>query len=203
MIRSRFLLILAAMLLTLLVAKGAHAGQPTEQLKPAIDRVIKTLEDPALKGEAKTKERRQALHTIGDEVFDWTEMARRALGRHWQGRTEAERDEFVKLFRDLIERSYMSTVERHSGEKITYAGDSVDGDQAILRTKFTTKKGQEVPIDYRMIRRGDRWLVYDVAVENVGLVNNYRTQFNQVIQTSSYRELVKKMKNQEFIRKPS
>jgi phospholipid transport system substrate-binding protein len=203
MIRSRVLLIVATVMLALLVAKGAHAGQPTEQLKPAIDRVIKTLKDPALKGEAKTKERRQALHAIGNEVFDWTEMARRALGRHWQGRTEAEREEFVKLFRDLIERSYMSTIERYSGEKITYAADSVDGDQATLKTKFTMKNGQEVPIDYRMIRRGDRWFVYDVVVENVGLVNNYRTQFNQIIQTSSYRELVRKMKNQEFMKKAS
>lgn len=189
-----------ASLLILLCAQGASAGPPTEQLKVKVDAVIRVLSDPGLKGERKIKERHEAVRNITNDIFGWSEMAKRSLGRHWRGRTEAERDEFVKLFRDLLERSYMSTIERYSGEKVIYAGDSIDGDQATARTKFITRQGQEVRIDYRMIRNGNRWLIYDVLVENVGLVSNYRTQFNHIIQTSSYRELVKKMKTQELVR---
>ena len=178
-----------------LIGGPATAGEPTDQLKPEIDRVVKVLEDPALKGEGKTAARRQALRAITDAVFDWQEMSRRALGTHWQGRSEAERTEFVGLFRDLIEHAYASKIESYSGERVTFSGDSVEGDQATVRTRLTTTKGQEVPVDYRMLRRDGRWRIYDVGVEGVSLVGNYRTQFNQIIRTSSYEELVKKLKS--------
>jgi phospholipid transport system substrate-binding protein len=178
-----------------LITGPARAGEPTDQLKPEIDRVIKVLEDPALKGEGKTAARRQALREITDAVFDWQEMSRRALGTHWQVRSEAERTEFVGLFRDLIEHAYASKIESYSGERVTFSGDSVEGDQATVRTRLTTPKGQEVPVDYRMLRRDGRWRIYDVGVEGVSLVGNYRTQFNQIIRTSSYEELVRKLKS--------
>ena len=188
---------LAAMALTsfALMAGPATAGEPTDQLKPEIDRVIKVLEDPALKGEGKIAARRQALRAITDTVFDWYEMSRRALGAHWQARSEAERTEFVGLFRDLIEHSYASKIESYSGERVAFSGDTVEGDQATVRTRLTTTKGQEVPVDYRMLRRDGRWRIYDVGVEGVSLVGNYRTQFNQIIRTSSYEELIKKLKS--------
>jgi phospholipid transport system substrate-binding protein len=184
----------------LLTVQGAWAGPPTDQLRPAVDRVIRIIQDNALKGETKTAERRGAIRNISDGIFGWREMAQRSLGAHWRARTEAEREEFVRLFRDLLERRYILTIERYSGEQITYSGDSIDGNQAIVRTKFLTKQRQEVSIDYRMIRQGDRWLVYDVLVENVGLVGNYRTQFNQIIRTSSFEELVNKMRGHELVK---
>jgi len=187
-----------AVLLALLIAQTALAGPATDQLKTEIERVIRTLEDPGLKGAEKTEERRKAIRRASDGIFDWKEMAQRALGRHWQTRTEAEREEFPGLFADLLEHAYITRIEQYSGEKITYAGESVDGDQATVRTRMITRQGQEVPIDYRMIRRGDRWLVYDVTVEGVSLVSSYRTQFNKIIQTSSYQELVKRIKSQSL-----
>lgn len=190
----RVLLVAWAMLIGLLTAWSAMAGPPTDQLQPAMEQVIRTLEDPALRGPERTAERRRALRAATDEVFDWTEMARRALGRHWQERSPAEQEEFVALFRDLIERAYAERIERYSGEKVRVAGEVVEGDQATVRTRIATK-GQEVPVDYRLIRRGDRWRVYDVAVEGISLVANYRTQFNEVIRASSYQELVRKLKS--------
>ncbi len=184
----------AVALLVLGIAPGAQAGPATDRLKPEISRVIATLEDPALKGESKVGERRQVIRSITDGVFDWTEMAKRSLGRHWAGRTPAERQEFVGLFRDLLERAYVSKIERYTGEPVAFVGESLDGDQATVRTKITTKQNQEVPIDYRMIRQEDRWLVYDVLIESISLVGNYRTQFEGIIKTSSYGELVKKLK---------
>jgi phospholipid transport system substrate-binding protein len=186
-----------AVALALLVAgitPAASAGPATDQIKPQIDRVVATLENPALKGDDKAAERRQVLRDITDAVFDWTEMARRALGRHWAGRTPAEHQEFVALFRELLERAYVSKIERYAGEPIVYVGEVMQGDVATVRTKITSRQNQEVPIDYRMFRDGDRWRVYDVRIESISLVNNYRTQFDGIIKTSSYEELVKRLK---------
>jgi phospholipid transport system substrate-binding protein len=177
--------------------RPAEAGVPSEQLRSQIDRVLKVLEDTDLKKEARAKERRAAVRKIANEIFDFGETARRSLGRHWQGRTPAERDEFVQLFSDLLERTYISRVELYGGEKIVYSGDTIEGDQAKVQTKILTKSGSDIPVEYRMHRKGDRWLVYDVIIEGVSLVANYRTQFNKIIQTSSYGELVRKMKTKQ------
>jgi phospholipid transport system substrate-binding protein len=183
--------------LSLVLVLPAAAGVPSDHLKAQIDRVLRTLEDPDLKREGRARDRRVAVRRIANEIFDFGETARRSLGRHWQPRTPAERDEFVRLFSDLLERSYISRVELYGGEKIQYLGDSTQGDQATVQTKLLTKSGSEIPIEYRMHRRGERWLVYDVIIEGVSLVANYRTQFNKIIQTSSYQELVRKMKTKQ------
>ena len=177
---------------------SARAGAPTDQLKASVEQIVKVLEDPALRPEARSRERRAAIRKEAEGVFDFTETAKRALGRHWQGLPEKDRLEFTSLFTDLIERAYISKIERYSGERISYAGEAVEGGLATVRTRFVTKQGTEVPVDYRMQQRGDRWLVYDVSVEGVSLINNYRTQFDKIIQTSSYAELVRKMKAAEL-----
>ncbi len=170
-------------------ATAAQAGPASDQLKLQIDRVMKAIDDPELKKEHRALDRRKSVRKIAEDIFDFGETAKRSLGRHWLARTAAEREEFVGLFADLLERSYISK------------GDTPDGDQTIVRTKVITKQGTEVPVDYRMLKKGDRWLVYDVIIEGVSLVANYRTQFNKIIQTSSFQELVKKMKTkqEEFI----
>ncbi len=205
MIRDRYLVLILAGFLLLFVAPHAWGGPPTDQLKSSIDRVIRILEDPALKGPGKMGERRVAIRKVADDTFDFTEIAKRALARHWQGRTAQEREEFVMLFAGLLEHSYISKIELYGGEKIQYGREQLDGEFATVSTKIITKQGQEVPVDYRMLRRRDRWLVYDVAVEGVSLVSNYRSQFNQIIQTSSYGELVKKLKTkqEEFVKRAS
>ena len=184
-----------------LVAAGreppAHAGPPTDQVKGATDQVLKTLQDPALKSPDKTAERRKQLRAIVDQVFDWQETGKRALARHWQTLKPEQRQEFSALFADLVERSYVGKIEAYSGEKVAYVGDTIEGDQATVKTKLITKSGTEIPIDYRMQKEGDRWRVYDVLIEGVSLVGNYRTQFNKIIQQSSYDELVKKMKTKQ------
>ena len=185
----------ALLLATVLTVPPASAGAPTDQLRTQVDRVLKLLDDPALK--EKPKDRRAAVRKVAEDIFDFGETARRSLGRHWADRTEAERDEFVKLFGDLLERSYISKIEVYGGEKINYVSDKIDGDQASVMSKLLTKTGTDVPIEYRMLKKGDRWLVYDVIIEGVSLVSNYRTQFNKIIQTSSYAELVKKMKSRQ------
>jgi phospholipid transport system substrate-binding protein len=172
----------------------AVAGAPTDQLRARVDRVLAVLEDPALKQEARAADRRAAIRAIANELFDFRELSQRTLARHWQGRTQAERDEFVELFADLLERSYIGKIETYSGgERVQYLGESPDGDLVTVRTRIVTKAGTEIPIDYRMHRAGDRWLVYDVVIEGVSLVANYRTQFNRIIQQSSFKDLLAKL----------
>jgi phospholipid transport system substrate-binding protein len=191
-----------AVLLTLAVGREASAGAPTEQLRTQIERVIKVLEDAEMKKESRMAERRVAIRRIANEIFDFGETTRRSLGPHWQARTPAEREEIVRLFADLLERSYIGKIEMYSGEKIQFAGDVIEGDQATARTRLITKQGTEIPVDYRMHRvSGDRWLAYDVSIEGVSMVANYRAQFNKIVQTSGYKTLVQKLiaKEQEAL----
>jgi phospholipid transport system substrate-binding protein len=183
--------------LALVAGSAAQAGPPTEQLKGGIDKVLAILQDPALKQPGKAEERRQKIRAIANDVFDWQETGKRALARHWQARSPQEREEFSKLFADLLERSYVGKIEAYSGEKIVYGEETLDGDQATVRTKLITKSGTSIPIDYQMQRADDRWRVYDVKIENVGLVANYRSQFNRIIQQSGYNDLIQRLRTKQ------
>ena len=193
MVSVRLLMVAAMVVLT--TGGTAWAGAPTDQLRGRVDRVLRVLEDPQLKPETRAVERRASIRAIVAEIFDFRELSQRALGPHWQGRTPNERDEFSQLFADLLERAYIDKIELYSGaERIQYTGEVLDGDQvATVRTRIVTKQGTEIPVDYRMRRIGDRWLVYDVAIEGVSLVANYRAQFNRIIQRSSYKGLVEQL----------
>jgi len=183
--------------LLMVVGPPVEAGIPTDQLKSGTDRVLKLLQDPELKKPGKVDERRKQIRSVANEIFDWQETGKRALARHWQARTPQQREEFSTLFADLIERSYVSKIEAYTGEKILYLGEAIEGEQATVHTKLVTKSNTEIPIDYRMQKEGDRWRTYDVLIEGVSLVGNYRTQFNRIIQQASYDELLKKLKTKQ------
>jgi phospholipid transport system substrate-binding protein len=181
-------------LLVLGTAAGAVAGSATDQLKPQLDQVLATIDDPALRAESKTAERRQAIRAITDGIFDWTEMARRSLGRHWEERTVTEQTEFVALFRDLLERAFVGKIERYGAENVAYVGESLEGDETTVRTLVTLKPGPKVGVDYRMAQQGTRWVIYDVVIQAISLVSNYRTQFESVLKTSPYQKLLTKLR---------
>ena len=170
---------------------------PTDQLKRSTDRVLQLVQDPALKAPGKTGVRRNQIRAVANEIFDWQATGKRALARHWQPLSAAQRAEFSALFADLMERSYVGKIEAYTGETIRYPGEDVEGDEATVHTKLVTKSNTEIPIDYRMAKEGDRWRVYDVVIEGVSLVGNYRTQFNRIIAQQGYDELVKKMKTKQ------
>jgi phospholipid transport system substrate-binding protein len=190
----------AAAGLLLLAALPAWAG-PTDQLREYTDQVVKILDDPALA----RQDRRAAIRKVAHEAFDVTETARRVLARHWQARTPAEREEFTRLFADLLEHTYIARLDEYGGERIRYVGESVDGELATVRARIVTKAGAEVPVESRVVRRGERWLIYDVLIENVSLIANYRSQFDRIVRTSSYEELIRRLKHKrnEFISEPS
>lgn len=186
-----------AVLLALFLLWGsadAWAGPPTDQLKGAVERVIRILDDPALKADGRARERRAAVRAVADEFFDFPETARRALGRHWRKLTAEEQAEFVRLFAALLERGYIGRIDRYSGERVVFGRETLDGGFATVSTKVVLKQGREASVDYRMHRPGDRWLVYDVVVEGISLVANYRVQFNKIIETSSYQALIAQLR---------
>jgi phospholipid transport system substrate-binding protein len=189
--------LLVTMLTAVLAPFGpAWAGTPTDTVREYTDAVVKTLEDQSMK----SADRRAAVRKLASEAFDVQETARRALGPHWQQRTPAEREEFVQLFADLLERTYIAKIDLYGGERLKFTDEKVDGDNAVVRGKVTTKQGTDVPVEARMNKKNDRWLIYDVAIENISLISNYRAQFDRIIRTSSYGDLVKRLRNRgEFL----
>jgi phospholipid transport system substrate-binding protein len=171
---------------------GVWAGAPTDQLRDGVDRVTKILGDPELKGREKASQRRAAIGKVAGDIFDFGEMAKRSMGQHWDSRTPAERVDFARLFTDLIQRSYISKVDQSESRKMTFLGETIDGDHAVVRTAIILSQGQ-MPIDYRMHATGERWRVYDLGLDGVSLVANYRAQFNKIIRTSSFATLVARL----------
>lgn len=184
----------------LFVAAQAFAS-PTEEVKKVVDEVVRLVSDKNLK--KNDQKRRQALKKTISSVFDYSEMAKRSLGKHWNQRTPAEKKEFVELFASLLENSYASKIESYNDEKIVYLKENMDGDHAEVKSKVLTAKRDEFTLDYRLMNQNGKWLAYDVVIEGVSLVSNYRTQFNRIITSNGYPELVKKLQNKtEEIKAP-
>ncbi len=173
------------------------AGGATDQIRMTVDKALVVLKDPRLKTAAKATERREQLRQILFARFDFAEMAKRSLGSNWRRRTPREQEEFVRLFTELLERAYSDTIESYTDEKIVYLGEKLDGSYAEVNSRIITSKGQEFTIDYKSRLVGNEWKVYDVVIENVSMVNNFRSQFNRVINNSSYEELIRRLKEKQ------
>lgn len=191
-------LIVLASLFYLFVPNFLSAGLPTDQVRVTADKVLTMLQDPNLKSEAKKEERRNQLRQVIRARFDFVEMAKRSLGPHWQRRTAEEQREFVNSFADLLERSYVDKIESYNGEKVIYTNEVQDKNYAGVDTKIVTKKGEEFSVNYKLHLANGEWRVYDVVIENISLVNNYRSQFNRILSSSSYEELIRKLKAKQL-----
>lgn len=174
--------------------RPVFAGVPMQEIKKTTEEVLSVLRNNELKGPAKEELRRQKILEIVSQVFDFREMAKRSLGIYWRRRTPQQRDEFVPLYKDLLNDTYMRKVERYTNEKIVYTDESIQDGYAVVKTRVMTNTGTEIPLDYRLMKNNARWVVYDVVIEGVSLVNNYRSQFSQIIRSDSYDELVKRLK---------
>ncbi len=173
----------------------ASAGEPTDVVKKTTDEVLDILRNKELRKPEKTAQRRAEIRKTVLQRFDFAEMAKRSLAQNWKKRTPEEQKEFVALFTDLVENTYITKIEKYQDEKIFYTGERVEGAYAQVKTNVETSKGIETPIEYRLMREGTQWMAYDVLIEGVSLVNNYRNQFNSILRSGSYEELVKRLKN--------
>ena len=186
-------------------AVAAPAMGPRETVETAVVRVINLLQDAdAAKPESSTTPGRQAadrrteIRKIARDLFDFEEVTRRTLSRHWAARSADERAEFVALFTELLERSYVNRVETYAGENITYLGEAVDAGYATVRSKILTDRRSEIALDYRLHLRDGRWRVYDLQIDGVSFVSTYRSQFDRIIQAESYSALLERMRKKSF-----
>lgn len=181
-----------SLLLVLAVVFGSASAWATvtSEVKQTVDQVVSIVSDANLKKSQNEAKRRAALKSAIGRIFDYGEMAKRSLGVHWKKRSSAEQKEFVGLFASLLENSYASKIESYHNEKIVYDAESVDGDYAEVKSRVVTAKRDEYSLDYRLLKEGTRWMVYDVVIEGVSLVSNYRTQFNKIITNQGYAALV-------------
>jgi phospholipid transport system substrate-binding protein len=190
----RNLTIPLAVVICLALASHARAGEPLEMTRSAVEKVLAVLKDPKLKSPAKKQERIERLKEIINPIFDYDDMGRRALGSHWRRRTPAEQEEYLTLFRLFIERVYADRVDLYEGERIVVGRETIDGDYAEVESKVINARGEESPVIFRLRRADTKWRVYDAVVENISVVQNYRSQFDRVISKSSYDELRKLLK---------
>jgi phospholipid transport system substrate-binding protein len=171
----------------------AVAGGATEAMKHTIDAVLTTIQDKELKQPGRAEERRQRLEQIVGARFDYQEMSRRSLGAPWNTLSDKDKQEFVALFQTLLTNSYADKIESYSGEGVKYINERTENDYAEVRTKVLTGK-VEIPLDYRLLNKGGDWRVYDVVVDGVSLVNNYRGQFSKILRSSTYADLVDQLR---------
>jgi phospholipid transport system substrate-binding protein len=173
-------------------ALAATAG-PRDVVQTAVTRVIVAMrEDPS------RQHARAEIRSAAASLFDFEEMARRTLTRHWAGRSPAEQAEFVKLFTELLERSYIGRIESWSGEKIVYTSEVVDGGFASVRSKIITRRA-EVAIEYRLLQRDGAWRVYDVLMDGVSFVSTFRRAFDRILQQGSWPGLMEKMRKRAIL----
>ena len=182
------------LLLGFILIGSAHAGEPLDVVKGAADRAVQILKDPKLLSKDKKKERVDRLREAVEPIFDFEEMAKRSLGPHWRRRTPAEQQEFVKLFQDFMEKVYSDKLDLYEGEKIVFGKETIDQDFAQVESTIINNKGETFSIVYKLRRADSKWKVYDAVVENISFINNYRSQFDRVIKSSSYEELVKRLR---------
>lgn len=199
--RGRAIAFLTAVMVGVSIVPG-YAGPPTEAMKTTIDEVLRILRDQDLKHKDKADERRHLLEKVVEARFDYTEMSRRALGAPWNQLTDQQKQEFVDLFRTVLTNSYADKIETYSGEGVQYLNERTEKEYAEVRTKVLSGK-TEIPLDYRLIHKAEDWRVYDVVVDNISLVNNYRGQFTKILRASSYSDLVDQLrKKSEKLKAP-
>jgi len=185
------------LIFALVIAVATAWASVTADVKQTVDQVVSIVADANLKKPENEAKRRAALKSTIGRIFDYGEMAKRSLGVHWKNRSSAEQKEFVGLFATLLENSYANKIESYHNEKILYDKETVDGDYAEVKSRVVTAKRDEYSLDYRLLKEGGRWMVYDVVIEGVSLVSNYRSQFNKIVLNQGYGELVKKLKTKK------
>jgi phospholipid transport system substrate-binding protein len=187
-------------LILVLVSYPVYAGEPLDTVRANVNKVMDVLRDPALKAESAKEAKKGKLRPIYDTMFDQGELSRRTLAMNWNKLNDAERQEFVQLFRQVLEKAYIDKILAYTDEKIVFEKEiALAQNQSEVRTKIVTAS-KEIPIAYRVIKKDGAWKVYDVVIENVSLVQNYRTQFNDILGKNPPEQLLeilrKKVKGQ-------
>jgi phospholipid transport system substrate-binding protein len=181
-------MIIFVVLLASTVLPVQAAPSPSTQVQETVDQVIATLKDSSLAGE----QRRETLSTLIRSRFDFVIMSQRTLGKYWKEGTEEEQQKFVALFSDLLEESYVGRIEAYTDEKVSYTGERIKGDRAEVATRVRNAS-LDVKINYRLVLSGDAWFVYDVIIEDVSLIKNYRSSYGEIVRNEGFAGLFSRM----------
>lgn len=193
-VKSAAAFFIVLLILTLVHRVAANAGVPTDQVRSTVDRVLAIVQDPKLKSNDKVNERRELLRRVIEARFDFAEMAKRSLGAEWRRLKPSQQQEFVELFTDLLRDAYVADIESYKGEKVIYTRETQEDQFATVHTLIRSPDGTEYSLEYRLQLAGKEWKAYDVVIENVSIVNNYRSQFARLINKSSYEGLIRALK---------
>ena len=174
-------------------SRPVSAGEATEEIRMAINQGVEILNRSRLDAKKDRAEVINRLRKIVYPVFDFKEMAKRSLGSHWRQLDAQQQNKFVSVFTELLETNYADKIDLYEGQKVAYTGEAVDKDYVTVNTKVIGNKGDTFSANYKLHRVDGKWKIYDVVVENISVVNNYRSQFNRVIVNSSFEELVKRI----------
>ena len=185
----------ALLILGLVLPLEAHPSGPQEIVKSHVSRILEVLRDPALKGESGKKIKRDRIRAISDEMFDFTELSRRSLGQNWEKFSADQQKEFIRLFRSLLEETYSEKITVYTDEKIVYKKETSLSEKTVEVQTAVLTKTSEVPIFYRLMEKNQDWKVYDVVIEGVSLVNNYRTQFREILASKTPEALLGILRN--------
>ena len=167
----------------------SHAGStPTDDVRTSVDAMLEILKNEQLNQEDK----RAQMSTVINERFDFRAMSQRTLATNWKKTTDEEKQQFVALFSQLIENSYVGKIEAYTNEKVEYPGEKIKGRKAVVETLIVTSSA-DVPVNYRVYQKGDQWLVYDVIIEGVSLISNYRSSYQEIMKKEGFDGLLAKM----------
>jgi len=175
--------------------KATAQNSATDEVKKVVDEVVSIVSNQEMKKPENKEKRQKELKDAIGTIFDFSEMAKRSLGRYWDERTPEEKNEFAQVFETLLENTYSRKIESYNKEKIVYLKETVESDSSEVKSKVVTSQRDEVSIDYHLMNKAGKWMIYDVVIEEVNLVANYHTQFDKIIRTEGYPALVKKLKS--------
>ncbi len=184
----------AFVFLFFLVPSLAIAGEATDRIKAVSDKIFSIISDQALQVPEMKAKKEQMIMDAVDGAFNWEEFSRRALAKHWSKRSESEKKDFIALFKQLIKRTYMEKSGQYSGGQVEFLEEKIDGEYGVVKSQLVSSTGTRTPVDYRLMKREGAWWVYDVYIEGVSLVSNYRSQFNDILIKSSFDDLVRRLK---------
>ncbi|MBM4053298.1 MAG: ABC transporter substrate-binding protein [Planctomycetes bacterium] len=191
-IRIALKLLVFALLIT--PVSSLWAGETGNLVMKYVEKGIAILEDETLKGDDKKEERKERLWGELTPIFNFDEMSQRALGQQWQKLTPEEREEFTGLFTGILKNTYLGETGSYTAKKVVLIREKEKGKYSAVHTNFVLNTGKEAAVDFRMKSNDGNWKIYDVIIEGVSLVNNYRSQFSSILVKSSYTELVKMLK---------
>lgn len=191
-IKQRLFVALFVIVLILICQSASASPGPMMQMEKAVDDILVIMQDKSLEQPEFKQERRSRIVAIVKRNFDFKEMSRRTLARYWKTLSAKEQDDFVGLFTKLLEKTYIDRVDTYSDEKVVFKKETIKGKKALVYSDFI-KDNKEIPVNYKLKNNKGQWMVYDVIVEGVSFIRNYRTQFQSIIEKEKYAGLVTRM----------